>query len=434
MASRSFSKRGAFALSLGRACSFAWPLLLAPGLHAATYFVSNAGVDTNPGTQAEPWRTLARATTSLAAGDSLLLARGSRWVEPLLISTSGTASAPIAIADFGNGDLPTIDGGGTATSACKLLVVRYVALKHLRCTHAVEGLELFNSSDISVDQSTFDGNADRNVMIGGPLASHLAFTGNSIHDARNDCWIDFAPGDNILFENNDVARCVTTTTPFGAGVRVVSDGASEAHRQTNVRILGNHIHDHGAGSGGAANNTGNCLHLDTVGGGLVVADNVFSNCGGNGLELEWAGGSGTHVVERNTASGNGAAGFLLYRRSQGVQVISNTAFGNGINFESLSEFGVRDPVGMTNNLWQGNFAYAPRPGGLNVSFQGGAANDGVNGSGNQYRGNCWGDDGAARFRWGSATAATAAEFVAASAGAADNVCSSSQRRQMSRFE
>ena len=403
-------------------------VLLAAPLYATTYFVSQSGTDTNPGTRDAPWRSLSRATTALAPGDNLLLARGSRWTEPLLLSASGTADAPITVADFGTGDLPTIDGGGIAIAACKLQVVRFIRVSHLRCTHAKEGLELYNSTDASFDTSSFDGNSDRNVMIGGTLASNLSFTGNSIHDAPNDCWIDFAPGDNILFADNEVSRCVTTPTPFGAGVRVVSDGASDAHRQTHVRILRNRIHDHGRGSGGAQTQTGNCLHVDTVGDGLEIADNILSNCEGNGLELEWTGANGTHVVERNTATGNRAAGILLYRRSQGVQMIGNTAFGNGINFESSSEFGVHDPVGMKNNIWRDNFGYAPRPGGRNVVFSGGAANDGISGSGNLYRGNCWGVDGPSLFEWNAATVANASDLVAVSAGAIDNTCSARQRQ------
>ena len=310
--------------------------------------------------------------------------------------------------------------------------MQFVSLSQVHCTHARLGLELYNSSSITVDQSTFDSNTDRNVMIGGTIGSHLAFTGNSIHDAPNDCWIDFAPGDDILFQGNDVFRCVTARTPFGAGVRVVSDGAAEAHRQTHVRMLDNRIHDHGLGSGGRVNNTGNGMHLDTVGDGTLVSGNVFSNCQGNGFELEWTGRTGSHVVENNVAFGNLAVGFVLYRRSQGVLFRANTAFGNGVNFEALSEFGVTDPIGMSNNVWEGNLAYSPLAGGKDVIVRGGAANDGVNGSGNQYPDNCWGPDGPAFFRWGSITTSTAREFTAASAGAASNRCSPLQQRRYTR--
>ena len=406
-------------------------LFAAAPLHAATYFASDTGDDSNPGTRDAPWRTLSRAIPALHPGDTLLLARGSRWSEPLLLTTAGTAAAPIVLSAFGTGDLPTINGRGNAgIAACKLQVVQFIRISSLRCTHARVGLELYNSSSITVEQSVFDGNSDRNVMIGGTVGSHLSFTANSIHDAPNDCWIDFAPGDDILFENNDVFGCVTTQTPYGAGVRVVSDGASDAHRQTHVRMLGNRIHDHGAGSGGRVNNTGNCMHLDTVGDGLLVSGNVFSNCQGNGFELEWAGSSGSHIVEHNTAFGNLAVGFVVYRRSQGVQMRFNTAFGNGINFEALSEFGMTDPVGMKGNLWQGNFAYAPLAGGRNIVVRGGAANDGISGSGNQYLGNCWGPDGPAQFRWGSTVAASAKGFASASSGAATLFCSDTQQRQM----
>jgi hypothetical protein len=50
--------------------------LLAPFLQAATYYVSPSGVDTNPGTLAQPYRTVQKAATVAVAGDTVLLRAG----------------------------------------------------------------------------------------------------------------------------------------------------------------------------------------------------------------------------------------------------------------------------------------------------------------------------------------------------------------------
>ncbi len=44
--------------------------------HAATYYLSPAGSDTNQGTQASPWKTISKANSSIASGDTVILADG----------------------------------------------------------------------------------------------------------------------------------------------------------------------------------------------------------------------------------------------------------------------------------------------------------------------------------------------------------------------
>jgi parallel beta-helix repeat protein len=76
-------------------------LLLGPQSvsQATTYYVdgnSPAARDANPGTEAEPWKTISQATPLLQAGDTLLIKAGI-YRETVLLSQSGTAAAPITI-------------------------------------------------------------------------------------------------------------------------------------------------------------------------------------------------------------------------------------------------------------------------------------------------------------------------------------------------
>lgn len=83
---------------------------LLPALAGATvYHVDQRGNDANPGSRALPWRSLARASAApLAAGDRLLLARGSSFSGTLRIAASGSASAPIVVAASGSGPAPRL--------------------------------------------------------------------------------------------------------------------------------------------------------------------------------------------------------------------------------------------------------------------------------------------------------------------------------------
>src|SRR6267378_1447872 len=68
---------------------------------AATYYVSTQGNDSNPGTSAQPFRTITRAYSAASAGTTILVAPGvytdytSAW--GIHLGTSGTASSPIVL-------------------------------------------------------------------------------------------------------------------------------------------------------------------------------------------------------------------------------------------------------------------------------------------------------------------------------------------------
>jgi hypothetical protein len=77
----------AFALTL-LAClvvAFASPAF------ATTYYVATTGLDTNPGTSAQPWATLQHAVVTIAAGDTILVMPGT--YAGARIETSGAAGA-----------------------------------------------------------------------------------------------------------------------------------------------------------------------------------------------------------------------------------------------------------------------------------------------------------------------------------------------------
>ncbi len=72
-------------------------------------YVSPAGDDGNPGTETQPWRTMAHALAQLVAGDTLVLRQGSYDERSLRVACAGTSSRPIVIRNH-PGEAPTIDG------------------------------------------------------------------------------------------------------------------------------------------------------------------------------------------------------------------------------------------------------------------------------------------------------------------------------------
>ena len=90
--------------------TLSFSLIWVPTARAAgqTYFVSPQGDDQNPGTLAEPFRTIQHAVDQTVAGDTVLV-RGGTYVETVTIEQSGTAVSPITIAAYAD-EQPIIDG------------------------------------------------------------------------------------------------------------------------------------------------------------------------------------------------------------------------------------------------------------------------------------------------------------------------------------
>jgi len=83
----------------------------AAALAVNTYYLSPSGNDNNPGTIDQPWFTLQKAWTVLAAGDLLYLRRGkyTYTVQPYLTGKSGTAGNLIKVWAY-PGESPVITG------------------------------------------------------------------------------------------------------------------------------------------------------------------------------------------------------------------------------------------------------------------------------------------------------------------------------------
>jgi hypothetical protein len=69
-------------------------LLAAAPAAATTYYVSPSGNDSNAGSQAAPWKSLAKANNTLAAGDVCLIAAGT-YGDPIQPAANGTAGGRI---------------------------------------------------------------------------------------------------------------------------------------------------------------------------------------------------------------------------------------------------------------------------------------------------------------------------------------------------
>lgn len=335
---------------------------------------------------------------------------------------SGCAGSPITYDAYGTGALPIISGGGTNQLAIGINGPQYLLFQNIKFTGATgDNIAVFQTSNLVFNAivSTGAGAVGLN-MEGSTACNNITVEYSSLFANANGDILDACqPGDNIQIIGNICHDSVTNTNPFQAGIRVVSDGVG-SDPQTNVYTLNNITYNEGIGSGGAANNTGNGIHLDTVRS-AVVSGNVSYNNAQFGIDMEQAGTTGTHIVAHNITYGNTTAGIILYRRSWGVQINNNISYSNGTNLLIEGEVG-GDAIRMMNNVVTANTLATPVTSQFVASN--GANNDTTNGSGNTYLNNCFGANGSNYFFWGATGYSTVSAFIAATSGAASNSCAS----------
>jgi len=85
-----------------KACAFILFFIFVCSAHAATYYVSTAGNDANPGTQSLPFGTIQKGLNTVIAGDALYV-RGGQYTPPrggLRFKYSGTKDNPITVSNY----------------------------------------------------------------------------------------------------------------------------------------------------------------------------------------------------------------------------------------------------------------------------------------------------------------------------------------------
>lgn len=215
----------------------------------AVYYVDSENGDDNfSGLSAEKaWKSLTKAqNVVLQGGNKVLLKKGSSWKGSLSLKGSGTASNPITLGSYGEGNRPIIDGEG------KVKAVVYLSNQS---NWVIQDLELKNY------------NADRGdiyrcgILVendNGSTVSNIQILNNYVHDVSGSFRYQGESHphqyggiavnvigktstdkfDNVLIEGNVVEKAGRT------GI-VVWDNlfASDADASTNVVIRNNKVKD-----------------------------------------------------------------------------------------------------------------------------------------------------------------------------------------------
>src|SRR4051794_35852731 len=218
------------------------------------YVNCSSGKDTNPGTAAAPWKSLAKASAAtLQPGDQLLLARGCVWNgQRLDASWAGTAAAPITVGAYGDGPRPIIKNGANQNVK---VTGSYIVLDSLESDNDPRdrdpcGQPLGSYYGFNFTGGAHDNTLQNSVTSGSTAGVHLAdssratrilsnvITGNNVMESygtNNDLG---AWGVNIISNDNEVAYNLISNN---SAVCINGKGASNS-----VEIFAgsnNNIHD-----------------------------------------------------------------------------------------------------------------------------------------------------------------------------------------------
>ncbi|HWQ23594.1 MAG TPA: right-handed parallel beta-helix repeat-containing protein [Gaiellaceae bacterium] len=300
----SVATAGAGSASGGRGSTIAaaLPPLLGPSTGRALY-VSPNGSDSNPGTREKPLRTIQSALDRARPGQRVLV-HGGVYEESLLVTRSGTRPRPITLAAV-RGERPVVRArqrDGDDSYALEI-TASYIRVKGL----VLEGATGTSSANVYVEND----------------ASYVELRGNEIRNGQ----------DQGIFTDPETS---------------------------NVHIIGNLVHDNGAGLPGQHQSHGMYLK----GSSHLVANNVvYNHPYGFGIHI-YRENIGTIVVQ-NTVAYSGLSGIVI-----GGERVERITIRNNI-FAYNARYGIaHDSDNPSDSVVDTNLLYANGWGGIEPGFEG----------------------------------------------------------------
>ena len=317
---------------------------------AATYYAATSGNDGNPGSLAQPFRTIRKGLSVLRAGDTLYLRAGT-YAETInandyLIPAGTSWTNPVTVAAY-PGETVIISGRGiniTNKVSVQYLIFRGdpgsynlildgsgLPMSNYLTIINAEGSNIRDTNIRFQNMEMRNSNNAQGVFI---FANRVEILNSKIHDVRattaaianGDIQCLYMQGAYAILDGNDIYNCPAYGIQFYNGY-----DRTKAH--SNI-IRNNRIHNTSAGPYGGG---GGGLIVGSGGNNLVYNNILFNNPGG-GIHVGY-GGSGNQIYN-NTIYNSGEIGFAL-----DINNVSNTLVKNNILYQN--RYDIKDGTGST---------------------------------------------------------------------------------------
>lgn len=205
---------------------------------ARDYVVSTTGSDEQPGTAAQPWRTLAKVNaTSLQPGDRVLLEGGRTFSGPLelLGDDRGTPARNIVVTSYGAGRAVVDGGNGRAVTVdgCDHVLLQRLKLVGAgrKAGNVTDGLYLAHSTGSTVDDVEVAGFRHAGVEIVGTRDARVT----NVHAHQNGFSGIHSGGDRS--SNLYIGRCRTENNPGDPTIRDNHSGSGIIVGHADVALV-----------------------------------------------------------------------------------------------------------------------------------------------------------------------------------------------------
>lgn len=168
--------------------------------------VSPSGNDSNPGTAAAPFKTLAKGIASVGPGEVLRVMGGSYPETLVLTGKDGNANAKITIQGEGK---PKITGAGSGSSAIVQFKARF---------WVVDGFDI-DAQSTTHWAASFDGNTEGSILANSELHNGTGSAGVNVYGNSTGAIIENNHIHNFRKSNDDSHGIVVQTTTHNTVIR-----------------------------------------------------------------------------------------------------------------------------------------------------------------------------------------------------------------------
>jgi hypothetical protein len=142
--------------------------------HTATYYVATTGSNSNPGTEKQPWQTVAYAVASMVAGDTTYVRGGTYNEYEIRFAESGTAEAPIKLVNY-PGEAPVIHFNNPARFHRFLIQHKYgihqpmgwITIEGLEIDNAYDGIKVHSGHDLTIRRNWIHNSVNAGILGNG---------------------------------------------------------------------------------------------------------------------------------------------------------------------------------------------------------------------------------------------------------------------------
>ncbi len=243
-----------------------------------TYYTATNGNDSNPGTEASPFRTLAKGVSVLRPGDTLLVKEG-LYEEQLnnTIPSGESWDRPVTVRAYPNHTVTIRPTSGPQ---------RVITFSRDRQFIVIDGF-ILDGANVTIETIKVAGNADPNRL----SPSHIRIINNEIRNSAG-------------------ANTNLTYRPYGSGILVANSNY--------VEIINNIIHHNGK-----TDFDHGIYHRGSYG--LIEGNTIYRNTG-SGIKVGWDSSSIGNIVRNNLVYDNNASlsPNSAERQGRGIGVYSST--------------------------------------------------------------------------------------------------------------